>query len=143
MEESPHGSLYISNLPFNITEKELQEIFGGPNSGLIRVDLPRKFKGQHKGFAILEYSKFEKAEEIFNNFQGYQLYGRILFIRWDTLHSNTPNVENSNSDNNIGLDFSFPFDQYPEDAIPPSERDWERCYRHDIQFLKSNYFLPQ
>ena len=139
MEESQHGCLYISNLPFKITEKELQEIFGGPDSCLIRIDLPRNYKGDSKGFAVLEYSKLEKAQNVMNNYQGYQLYGRVLFIRWDTINSLMDQPYNNNLDKNNIMNLKFPFDQYPEDSIPPSDRDWERCYYHDIQFAQNQF----
>ncbi len=56
-------NIYVGNLPYNVTEEELQEIFaeyGDVSNVNIITD---KYTGQSKGFAFVEMAKQADAEE--------------------------------------------------------------------------------
>ncbi|TGZ67017.1 hypothetical protein CRM22_005026 [Opisthorchis felineus] len=53
--------LLCRNVSFQATQKELTELFS-PIGGLIRVRLPQKPSGGHRGFAFLEFATIDQAE---------------------------------------------------------------------------------
>jgi RNA recognition motif-containing protein len=72
--------LYVGNLPFSITEQELEGIFSqlGPvESASVITD---RDTGRSRGFAFVEMSTREAAEAAISQLNGYQLDGRALVV---------------------------------------------------------------
>mmetsp|Transcript_22120 Transcript_22120/g.33755 ORF Transcript_22120/g.33755 Transcript_22120/m.33755 type:complete len:334 (+) Transcript_22120:1-1002(+) len=73
--------LMIRNIPFEATRKELQQLFGSVGQ-LKRVRLPKKFDGNHRGFAFVEYLTTQEAQEAMKTLSKTHLYGRHLVLEW-------------------------------------------------------------
>lgn len=72
--------LYVGNLSFDVTERELEELFaeaGAVESVAVIVD---KFSGQSRGFAFVEMSSGAEAADAIQRFDGYDLKGRTLRV---------------------------------------------------------------
>ncbi|KRT84773.1 RNA binding protein [Oryctes borbonicus] len=70
MKES---NLYISNLPKDITEKDLDRIFGEYGEIIQRNVLKDKITGLPRGVAFVRFSKREEAQAAIANLDGKQL----------------------------------------------------------------------
>ena len=73
--------LLVKNVPFEATEKELRELFGSFVQ-IKRVRLPKKFGGQHRGFAFVDCATHNEACDAFALLGNVHLYGRHLVIEW-------------------------------------------------------------
>ena len=72
--------LYVGNLPFTVTEQDLEEIFaqvGKVESSNIVTD---RDTGRSRGFAFVEMETQEAAEAAIQNFHGRELDGRSLTV---------------------------------------------------------------
>jgi len=74
--------LLIRNLPFEANKKELRELcqpFGSVKS----IRIPKKFDGEHRGFAFIEFLTKKEAKSAFEALSlSTHLYGRRLVIEW-------------------------------------------------------------
>jgi cold-inducible RNA-binding protein len=72
--------LYVGNLPYQIGEAELQELFGQAGS----VDSVRVMRdmatGRARGFAFVEMATDEEAQKAAIQFNQYSLGGRALTV---------------------------------------------------------------
>ncbi|HEY3381521.1 MAG TPA: RNA-binding protein [Vicinamibacterales bacterium] len=72
--------LYVGNLPYQIGEAELQELFGQAGS----VDSVRVMRdmatGQARGFAFVEMATDEEAQKAATQLNGHSLGGRALTV---------------------------------------------------------------
>jgi RNA recognition motif-containing protein len=72
--------LFVGNLPFDVTETELKELFA-PVGTLSYVFLPvDRETGKKRGFAFVEFSDESKAAEALRRFQDQQFKGRPLAL---------------------------------------------------------------
>lgn len=73
-------TVYISNLPYSCTEKDLRELFGDCGQ-LVSVRLPenRQTK-QSRGFAFITFDS-EKAAKKALNYDGHKFYDRKLHVQ--------------------------------------------------------------
>lgn len=72
--------LYVGNLPFSITEADLQDLFsqaGTVQSARIITD---RDTGRSRGFGFVEFESKTEGEEAINRFNGYQMGGRPLTV---------------------------------------------------------------
>jgi RNA recognition motif-containing protein len=72
--------LYVGNLPFTVTEQDLEEIFaqvGTVESSNIVTD---RDTGRSRGFAFVEMETQEAADAAIQNFHGRELDGRSLTV---------------------------------------------------------------
>ncbi|KAL0491965.1 nuclear cap-binding protein subunit 2 [Acrasis kona] len=76
-------TLFVGNLPFNIRDKELEDIFSKHGKvAAVKVGYnPRT--GSSCGYGFVEYEERADAEQAFKNFDQYELYGRKLRLDWD------------------------------------------------------------
>lgn len=72
-------TIYVSNLPFSCTEKDLQELFGDCG-GIVSIRLPenRQTK-QNRGFAFITMES-ERAAKKAMNYDGHKFYDRKLRV---------------------------------------------------------------
>ena len=72
--------LYVGNLPYQVGEAELQELFGQAGS----VDSVRVMRdmatGRARGFAFVEMATDEEAQKAATQFNGHSLGGRALTV---------------------------------------------------------------
>ena len=72
--------LYVGNLGFDVTGKELEALFaeaGACDSAAIITD---KFSGQSRGFGFVEMSSNAEAQRAIQQLNGRELKGRALKV---------------------------------------------------------------
>ena len=73
-------NIYIGNLPYNVSEEELKELFsqfGEVSSSSIIMD---RFSGQSKGFAFVEMPQNSEAEDAIKALNESALKGRNIKV---------------------------------------------------------------
>jgi multiple RNA-binding domain-containing protein 1 len=73
--------LVVRNVAFEATKADLRALFA-PFGQLKSLRLPRKFDGQHRGFAFVELTTRAEARAAFDAVGGTHLYGRHLVTEW-------------------------------------------------------------
>ncbi|HWL52556.1 MAG TPA: RNA-binding protein [Chthoniobacteraceae bacterium] len=75
-----NNKLYVGNLPFNVTEPDLQDLFGqaGTVSDVLLVQ--DKFTGKSRGFAFVTMGSEDEAQSAIEQFHGKALDGRPLTV---------------------------------------------------------------
>jgi RNA recognition motif-containing protein len=72
--------LYVGNLPYEVGEAELQELFGRAGS-VESVNVMRdQATGRARGFAFVEMSTEEEAQNAISALNGTQVGGRSLTV---------------------------------------------------------------
>ena len=72
--------LYIGNLSYEVTERQLRDLFSQAGE-IASVDLiTDKFTGRGKGFAFVEMASDEATQEAINRFDGYALDDRAIVV---------------------------------------------------------------
>lgn len=72
--------LYVGNLPYNITQSRLQEVFS-PFGTLGEVTvISDKFSGRSKGFGFVEFEDAEAAKSAIEKMNGADLDGRNIIV---------------------------------------------------------------
>ena len=72
--------LYVGNLPYQITDSELRQLFG--DAGTVEsVTLPvDRETGRPRGFGFVQMADSEEANRAIRMFDGYMLDGRRLRV---------------------------------------------------------------
>jgi cold-inducible RNA-binding protein len=72
--------LYVGNLPFETAEEDLRTLFAGAGA-VDTVNMVRdQATGQARGFAFIEMSSDEDAQNAITTLNNYQLGGRALTV---------------------------------------------------------------
>ena len=79
MQSQANTKLVLKNVPFEATKKELYELFK-PFGQLKTLRLPRKFDGNHRGFAFVDFLTAGEAENALKVLKHTHFYGRHLVI---------------------------------------------------------------
>ncbi len=85
-------NIYIGNLPFNLGEEDLREIFeeyGEVTSSKIIMD---KFTGRSKGFGFIEMDDAEEANKAIQELNNAEVGGRNIKV-----NESKPRENNNNS----------------------------------------------
>jgi len=80
-ERNYDNSIFIGNIPFDCTSKDVEEIFKGKFS-IIRADIVTN-RGQSRGMATVEFSNKDDVRDAISNFDHYDYRGRQIFVRQD------------------------------------------------------------
>jgi RNA recognition motif-containing protein len=72
--------LYVGNLPYEIGESELQELFARAGSVESVTVVRDQMTGRARGFAFVEMSSDEDAQNAIREFNAAQLGGRSLTV---------------------------------------------------------------
>lgn len=73
-------NIYVGNLSYNVTEDELQELFG-QHGNVASVSLIKdRYTGQSKGFGFVEMEKQADAEEAIKQLNGTMVSGRNIKV---------------------------------------------------------------
>jgi multiple RNA-binding domain-containing protein 1 len=75
------SKLMVRNVPFQANRKELLTLFGSFGQ-LKKLRLPKKFDGNHRGFAFVDFVSSKEAAEAMKTLSKTHLYGRHLVIEW-------------------------------------------------------------
>ncbi|KAK6458482.1 uncharacterized protein RJT20DRAFT_126523 [Scheffersomyces xylosifermentans] len=80
-ERNYDNSIFIGNIPFDCTSKDVEEIFKG-KFNIIRADIVTN-RGQSRGMATVEFSNKDDVRDAISNFDHYDYRGRQIFVRQD------------------------------------------------------------
>lgn len=72
--------IYVGNLPFTVTEADLQKHFGEFGEIVNLKLIIDKFTGKSKGFGFIEYSSKEDAEKAVAASDGKDFQGRSIRV---------------------------------------------------------------
>ena len=72
--------LYVGNLPFSVTEQDLEDLFG--QSGQVESTniVTDRDTGRSRGFAFVEMDSREAADAAIQALNGYEMDGRSLTV---------------------------------------------------------------
>ncbi|MBM3437491.1 MAG: RNA-binding protein [Bacteroidetes bacterium] len=73
-------NIYLGNLPYNVSEDELMEIFEGYGTvNSIKV-ITDKFSGRSKGFGFVEMANDDEANKAIEELNGAEVKGRNITV---------------------------------------------------------------
>lgn len=72
--------LYVGNLPYNTSEDDLRELFSPLGEITDLAVITDRYTGQSKGFAFVEMSSDQAADEAVAKFNGYALGSRQIVV---------------------------------------------------------------
>ena len=73
--------LYIGNLPFGMTDQELQDHFSSRGIVTSAKVMADRFTGRSRGFGFVEMSTQKEAEQAINPLHGTDFGERILVVK--------------------------------------------------------------
>lgn len=85
-------NIYVGNLSYNVTEDELQSLFGEYGSVTSVSVIKDKYTGQSKGFGFVEMGSQSEGEEAIKQLNGRSISGRAI-----TVNVARPRAERSDS----------------------------------------------
>lgn len=78
---APDRTLYVGNLPYDVTQQEIETLIGATNAGAVaRVHLPTDPEGRKRGFGFVTMSTPDGARGAIEALKGADLRGRKLVI---------------------------------------------------------------
>ena len=72
--------IYVGNLPYEVTEEDLKQVFDPFGSVASVAIIKDKFSGQSKGFGFVEMDSKEEAQAAIEGLNGKELKGRALNV---------------------------------------------------------------
>lgn len=73
-------NIYVGNLPFKLSQEELQEVFA-PYGSIDRVHLVTdRETGRARGFGFVEMPNNEEASKAIEGLNGHELSGRSITV---------------------------------------------------------------
>ena len=72
--------LYVGNLPYNVDDAQLSEIFSAAGSVDSATVISDKFSGRSKGFGFVEFSNDDEAQAAIDKFNGSDVDGRAIVV---------------------------------------------------------------
>ncbi|CXI36766.1 mRNA processing protein, putative [Plasmodium berghei] len=144
MSNKNNCSLWIGNIPFDLSEKELQEILskvGEVVNVRIKYDID---KNVSKGFAFCEYKDLETCMLALKYLNGYEIRGRKLKLYWATDESkekanNSIFLSNGIYNNNIDKNKYDKKKDFFEKYINPIDLGTENGNLNFMTDYKNNY----
>jgi RNA recognition motif-containing protein len=73
-------NIYVGNMPYNSTEKELEDMFGEFGTVTSARIITDRETGKSKGFGFVEMSNNDEAEEAIRELNGKELGGRNIKV---------------------------------------------------------------
>jgi cold-inducible RNA-binding protein len=72
--------LYVGNLSFNTSNQDLQDLFAGAGTVESTNIIEDRETGRSRGFAFVEMSSSEEAQNAISQFNGKEIDGRSLNV---------------------------------------------------------------
>lgn len=72
--------LFVGNLPFDVANQDLEQLFGQVGKCDSVSVITDRMTGRSRGFAFVEMSSDEEAEQAIQQFNGYDLHGRAITV---------------------------------------------------------------
>jgi len=80
-DDTPTNTLYVGNLPWDVTSEQLAELFS--NVEVVSCEVQKRLSGRSKGFGTVEFRSVEDATVSLNLLDGHVLGERTLTVRFD------------------------------------------------------------
>jgi RNA recognition motif-containing protein len=78
---APDRTLYVGNLPYDVTQQEIETLISGTNAGPVaRVHLPTDPEGRKRGFGFVTMGTADGAKGAIEALRGADLRGRRLVV---------------------------------------------------------------
>jgi len=78
---APDRTLYVGNLPYDVTQQEVEGLFAATNAGgIARIHLPTDPEGRKRGFGFVTMNTPEAAKGAIEALRGADLRGRRLVV---------------------------------------------------------------
>jgi RNA recognition motif-containing protein len=78
---APDRTLYVGNLPYDVTQQEVEGLFATTNAGgIARIHLPTDPEGRKRGFGFVTMNSPEAAKGAIDALRGADLRGRRLVV---------------------------------------------------------------
>jgi len=74
------AKVYVGNLPFSFTDKELAEAFSSFGEITEAVVISNKYSGRSKGFGFVTFASKESADKAISEMNGKEVAGRALKV---------------------------------------------------------------
>jgi RNA recognition motif-containing protein len=74
------SKLYVGNLPFEVTEDDLQELFVSHGAIISAKVITDRETGRPRGFGFVEMEQAEDAQKAIQNLDGQEYRGRNLKV---------------------------------------------------------------
>ena len=71
---------YVGNLSYNVTDKQLEELFSQAGKVLSAVVITDKYSGRSKGFGFVELENEEALKKAIEMFNGKDFEGRNIVV---------------------------------------------------------------
>jgi cold-inducible RNA-binding protein len=85
--------LYIGNLSYEVTQKDLEELFAQAGTCQSVAVIMDRATGQSRGFGFVEMNSSAEAEKAVQKFNGHDLKGRALKVN-EAMERNNNRGEN-------------------------------------------------
>lgn len=72
--------LYVGNLPYSVTERELRELFEQAGTVTDAAVITDRETGRSKGFGFVEMDTPEEASQAITQFNGYSMSNRQIQV---------------------------------------------------------------
>ena len=73
-------NLYVGNLPYSLSEQDLEQVFAEIGSVVSAKIITDKYSGQSKGFGFIEMSSDDEAQQAISQINGKEVSGRKLIV---------------------------------------------------------------
>ena len=74
------SKLYVGNLPFNIENDDLEELFSEAGTVVSANVIKDRSSGRSKGFGFVEMTDEQEANDAIKKFNGYDFKGRTIKV---------------------------------------------------------------
>jgi len=95
--ERKNSKIIVRNIAFEATKKELKQLFSSYGQ-INSLRLPKKFDGNHRGFAFVDFVTNQEARAAFEALATTHLYGRKLVIEWAKNDNNLETLQQKAQD---------------------------------------------
>ena len=72
--------LYVGNLPYNVTDDTLQQLFAASGEVVSVNIITDRFSGRAKGFGFVEMATEQQAQQAIETLNGHEVDGRALTV---------------------------------------------------------------
>jgi RNA recognition motif-containing protein len=72
--------LYVGGLAYNVTDKELEEVFAEQGKVLSATVIKDRDSGQSKGFGFVEMDDLKEAQNAIKELNGKEISGRAIMV---------------------------------------------------------------
>ncbi|KAL0274745.1 UNVERIFIED_CONTAM: hypothetical protein PYX00_002797 [Menopon gallinae] len=118
MLERSMRSVFVGNIPFDLTEEKLKEIFSEVGPVLSFKLVYDRENGKPKGYGFCEYKDIETANSAMRNLNGFEIGGRILKVDNAANEKTRMEMQNMIQANEAAQNAENNFDNVEAEKVP-------------------------